>query len=78
MNAGLGGECALADIGSMAVGSAIEEVVERMRDAGDVAERTVGNADVEFFANSGFSFSVGMMETRLALPQRSPMPFSVP
>ena len=31
-----------------------------------------------FSANSLFSFSVGMIEHRLALPQRSPMPFSVP
>ncbi len=31
-----------------------------------------------FSANSGFSFSVGMIETRLALPQRSPSPLSVP
>src|SRR5947209_5321593 len=29
-------------------------------------------------ANSGLSFSVGMIETRLALPQRSPSPLSVP
>ena len=29
-------------------------------------------------ANSGLSFRVGMMETRLALPQRSPSPLSVP
>ena len=31
-----------------------------------------------FSANSGLSLSVGMMETRLALPQRSPSPLSVP
>ena len=31
-----------------------------------------------FSANSPFSFNVGMIEQRLALPQRSPMPFSVP
>ena len=29
-------------------------------------------------ANSFFSFSVGISEHRLALPQRSPRPFSVP
>ena len=29
-------------------------------------------------AKAGFSTSVGMIEIRLALPQRSPMPFSVP
>ena len=32
----------------------------------------------KFSAYSGLSFSVGMMETRLALPQRSPSPLSVP
>ena len=31
-----------------------------------------------FSAKAGFKSSVGMMEIRLALPQRSPMPFSVP
>src|SRR6267143_856206 len=29
-------------------------------------------------AKSGLSFKVGMIETRLALPQRSPSPLSVP
>src|SRR5712691_8513678 len=29
-------------------------------------------------AKSGLSFRVGMIETRLALPQRSPSPLSVP
>ena len=29
-------------------------------------------------ANSRFSFKVGISEQRLALPQRSPSPFSVP
>ena len=31
-----------------------------------------------FSANSFLSFNVGMIETRLALPQRSPSPLSVP
>jgi hypothetical protein len=31
-----------------------------------------------FSANAGFNISVGIMVTRFALPQRSPMPFSVP
>jgi hypothetical protein len=41
-------------------------------------ERRVADTDLESSANSGFSLSVGMIETRLALPQRSPSPLSVP
>ena len=47
MDARLGREGALADIGRVAVGGAIEEVVERARHARDVAERLVRYADLE-------------------------------
>ena len=48
VDAGLGGERAFADIGRMAVGGAVEHIVERVRDAREMAERFVGNADIEF------------------------------
>ena len=47
MDARLGREGALADIGRVAVGGAIEEVVERARHARDLAESRVRYADLE-------------------------------
>ena len=40
----------------MTVGGAIKEIVERVRDAGDVAERAIGNADVEFLRKLRLEF----------------------
>ena len=54
MNAGLGGESAFADIRRVAVGRAIEQIVERMRDARELAERVLRHADVEFVGEFGF------------------------
>ena len=48
MDAGLGRERALAHIGRVAVGRAVEHLVERARDMGEVLELVVGDADVEF------------------------------
>ena len=39
MDAGFGGECALADIGRVAVRGAVEQFVERVRDAGEMRQR---------------------------------------
>ena len=78
MDAGLGGERALADIRRVAVGRAIEHLVEHVRGVRKRLELLVRDAISKLSANSGFSFSVGMIETRLALPQRSPRPLSVP
>ena len=78
VDAGLGREGALADIGRVAIGRAVEHLVERvgrMRKALSCASDTPIS---KRSANSGLSFSVGMMDTRLALPQRSPRPLSVP
>ena len=49
MDAGLGGEGALADIGRVAVGGAVEPLVERVRDLRQLLERGVGDADLEAF-----------------------------
>ena len=79
MDAGLGGERAFADIGRVAVGRAIENFVERVRHA---RRAPCSFSSVTPMSNlsaySALSFKVGMMETRLALPQRSPSPLSVP
>ena len=48
MDAGLGRECVLADIGRVAVGRAVEDLVERVRDMGEALELLVGDADLEF------------------------------
>ena len=79
VDAGLGGEGALADVGRVAVRRAVEPLVERVRDVerGFSACRPRRRSRT-LSANSGFNFSVGMIETRLALPQRSPRPLSVP
>ena len=47
MDAGLGGECALAHIGRVAVGRAIEHLVERARDVQQRLELVVRHADLE-------------------------------
>ena len=47
MDAGLGGERALADIGRVAVRGAVEQFVERVRDAGEARQRLVRHADLE-------------------------------
>ena len=79
MDAGLGREGALADIGRVAVRRAVEHLVERARDMREASCSLSSDTPIsKCSANSGFSFSVGMIETRLALPQRSPSPLSVP
>ena len=47
MDAGLGRERALADIGRMAVGRAVEDLVEGVGDMGEARELVVGDADLE-------------------------------
>ena len=50
MNAGLGGEGALADIGRVPVGRAVEQLVERVRNLRQLLELRVRDADVEAIA----------------------------
>src|SRR5581483_7334489 len=47
VDAGLGGKRALADIGRVAVGSTIEDFIERARNMREVLELLVADADVE-------------------------------
>ena len=53
MDAGLGRERAVADVGRMAVGRAVENLVERARDMGEAGELVVGNADLETLGELG-------------------------
>ena len=79
MDAGLGGKGALADIGRLRVGRAVEQFVEAARDMGEVLQARRRRCRFRSArCKCGFSASVRMIETRLALPQRSPMPLSVP
>ena len=48
MDAGFGGERALADISGMAIRGAVEQFVKRVGDAGETRQRFVRYADVEF------------------------------
>ena len=48
VDAGFGGKRTLADIGRVAIRGAIEQFVERVRDAREAAERFVRHADLEF------------------------------
>src|SRR5450631_1642309 len=47
VDTGLGRERALADIGRMAVGRPVEDLVEGVRGVGEGLELVVGNADLE-------------------------------
>ncbi len=80
MDAGLGGEGGGADIGRLTVRRAVEQLVEARASMGELpAAASPSIADLEAVGDSAvFSISVGISVTRLALPQRSPMPFSVP
>ena len=49
VNAGLGGERALAHIRGVTIRRPVEELVEPMRDACDAAKRIVADVDLEFF-----------------------------
>ena len=53
MDAGLGGEGAFADIGRVAVGRAVEHLVERMRDVGERLQLFVRHADIEVLRKLG-------------------------
>ena len=79
MDAGLGREGGGADVGRLGdqgPGSTARRRRARRESASKAlpAEMPVSN----FSANADFRSSVGMIEVRSALPQRSPMPFSVP
>ena len=78
MDAGLGRERAVADIGRLTVGGAVEDVVEQRLACVSGASRSAVTRVSKRSANSDFSSSVGIIEVRLALPQRSPRPLSVP
>ena len=47
MDAGLGGERARPHIGGVAVGRAVEHLVEHVRDMGEAGELRVRDADLE-------------------------------
>ena len=78
MDAGLGGEGAFADIGRVAIGRAVEDFVEAARRPCEVRKLVGVHTDVEAVRIVGFELRLRISETRLALPQRSPRPLSVP
>ncbi len=57
VDAGLGGERALAHIGRVAVRRAVEDFVERVRDVGQAVQLLLRHADLEFFAQTPASAS---------------------
>ncbi len=78
MDARLGREGRSADIGCLPARLALR-ISSKARDiCVNPAKRCVADANLESLRSSFFNFSEGMSVTRLALPQRSPSPFSVP
>ena len=59
VDAGLGGEGAFADIGGMAIGRAVEHLVEPMRSVGERPELVVGHADFEAIGEFGLELEGG-------------------
>ena len=79
MNARLGREGRGADIGRVPVRRAVEQFVEACARCCAISRSASGVTPISNrSAESCFSASVGISETRLALPQRSPRPLSVP
>ena len=76
MNAGLRCKGGRADIGRLAVRRPVQHFIEGVGDLRQVSARPSGVTPVSNRSAYSrlFSISVGMRLTRLALPQRSPMP----
>jgi hypothetical protein len=79
VDAGLGGEGGGADIGRLAARLAVHQLVEGARELGQPRQRLVADADLEPVRQFGLELERRPISvTRLALPQRSPRPLSVP
>jgi hypothetical protein len=77
MDAGLGGKSGGADIGRLRRRRAVEQLVEP-RESRSALQLLPDDARLEPVGEGRLEASVGSSVTRLALPQRSPMPLSVP
>ena len=73
VHAALVGERVAPDVGLVGIGREVEELVDEVRRLGEPRELLVGQA-----AKPSLSWRLAMIETRFALPVRSPQPFIVP